>query len=298
MTARGTTVLKGIGFMCIAVLILPFLNAVAKLLLADGMSVVQVVWARYTVHLLFAVALFAPGRGLRLLRTRRLGTQLTRSALLLGCTAFYFGALPYIALPTAAAINFAAPIIVTVLAVPMLGETVGWRRMLAVCFGFLGVLVIIRPGLGVIHPAGLLVLVTALMYALYQIFTRRVAALDSPQTSVMYMAVVGTLASSLALPWYWSTPQGLGGWLLLLSTGCFAGIGHFFVVKALQHAPASIVSPFSYGQLLGAAALGYWLWGDVPDLWTWIGAAMIVLSGMYIAYRESVRKKAPPNSSR
>ncbi len=284
-------VLRGIGYMCASVLVLPFLNAAAKLLLADGHSVVQVVWARYAVHLVFVVLLFAPRRGTRLLHTRRPGVQLTRSALLLGCTACYFLALRYIELPTAAAINFTAPIIVTVLAVPMLGETVGWRRMSAACFGFAGALVIIRPGLGGVHPAGALVLATALMYALYQILTRRISALDSPETSVTWMAVVGTAVTTVLLPWFWSDPRGLRGWLLLLSTGCFAGLGHFFVVKALQHAPASVVSPFSYGQLLGAAVLGYLLFGHLPDRWTWVGAAMIVASGLYIAWRESALRK-------
>ena len=296
VSATSST-LKGIGFMGIAVLVLPFLNAAAKLLLAEGHSVVQVVWARYAVHLLFVLVLFAPRHGPRLLRTTRPGIQITRSSLLLGCTACYFTALEFIALPTAAAINFTAPILVTVLAVPMLGEVVGWRRALAAVVGFAGALVIIRPGSDAVHPAGLLVLITALMYAVYQILTRRVSSTDSPQTSVTWMAVVGTVVTSLALPWFWITPADLRAWVALLSTGCFAGAGHYFVVKALQHAPASVVSPFSYGQLLGATVLGWWLFGELPDRWTWVGAAMIVASGLYIAWREGrlarARRRAP-----
>jgi drug/metabolite transporter (DMT)-like permease len=292
MMPRAASPLRGIGYMCIAVLVLPFLNAAAKLLLADGHSVVQVVWARYAVHLAFVAVVFAPRHGVRLLRTRRPGIQVTRSALLLGCTACYFTALGFISLPMAAAINFTAPIIVTVLAIPMLGEQVGWRRLSAATFGFAGALVIIRPGAGAVHPAGLLVLATAVMYAFYQILTRRVSASDPAHTSVAWMAVVGTLLASVVLPWFWTTPQGLRGWLLLLSTGGFAALGHFFVVKALQHAPASVVSPFSYGQLLGAAVLGYALFGQLPDRWTWVGAAMIVGSGLYITYREEVRRRA------
>lgn len=292
MTAAPSGPLRGIAFMCIAVLVLPFLNAAAKLLLADGHPVVQVVWARYAVHLLFVVAVFAPRHGTRLLHTRRTGIQVTRSALLLGCTACYFTALGYIALPTAAAINFTSPIIVTVLAIPLLGEQVGWRRLCAAAFGFAGALVIIRPGAGAVHPAGALVLATAVMYAFYQILTRRVSATDPPHTSVAWMAVVGTLATSIALPWFWITPEGVRGWLALLSIGGFAALGHFFVVKALQHAPASVVSPFSYGQLLGAAALGWVLFGDLPDAWTWVGAAMIVGSGLYIAWREQALRRA------
>jgi drug/metabolite transporter (DMT)-like permease len=237
------------------------------------------------------VALFAPRHGLRLLRTQRPGIQISRSTLLLGCTACYFTALGFISLPTAAAINFTAPIIVTVLAIPLLGEQVGWRRLSAAVFGFAGALVIIRPGAGAVHPAGLLVLATAVMYAFYQILTRRVSASDPAHVSVAWMAVVGTLLTSAVLPWFWLTPEGPRGWLLLLSTGGFAALGHFFVVKALQHAPASVVSPFSYGQLLGAALLGHVLFGQLPDRWTWAGAGMIVGSGLYIAYREEVRRR-------
>lgn len=292
MTTRSGDLMKGIGFMCLAAAVLPFLNAAAKLLI-DELSVVQIVWARYAVHLALVVALFAPRFGSRLLTTRRIGVQLVRSSLLLGCTACYFTALRFIELPTAAAINFLSPILVTVLAVPMLGEQVGWRRMLAVSFGFVGALVIIRPGMGIVHPAGLLVLVTALFYAFYQILTRRVSSFDSPETSVTYMAIVGTVVMTAMLPWYWQTPETATGWLLLLSTGCIAGIGHFLVVKAFQYAPASIVSPFSYGQLIGAAALGYVVFDHLPDRWTWFGAAMIVASGLYIAHREGALRSKP-----
>ena len=288
--AHRTEVLKGIGFMCIAISILPFLNAAAKLSVEQH-AVVQVVWARYAVHLFLVVLLFAPRRGLRLLSTRQAGTQLSRSALLLGSTACYFTALQVVPLPTAAAINFTSPIIVTLLAIPMLGEQVGWRRLAAVCAGFAGALVIIRPGTAAVHPAGLLVMGSALLYAFHQILTRRVSARDPPETSVTYMVVVGTVVMSAILPWFWRTPESLTGWLLLLSTGCFAAVGHFFVVKAFQYAPASIVSPYSYGQLLGAAVLGYVIWDHVPDRWTWLGAAMIVASGLYIAYREGLRRR-------
>ncbi len=287
-----TNVLKGVGFMCLAVALLPFLNMSAKLSL-EHHSVVQVSWARYAVHFIFMVLLFAPRRGgvYRLLATQHLGIQVLRSLLLLGCTISYFVALIYVALPTAAVINFISPVLVTLLAIPMLGEQVGWRRIAAVCIGFAGAVVIIRPGSDAIHPAGLMVLLTALFYALYQILTRRIAAADSAATSATWMAASGALLLSAILPWFWSTPPTVSAWLVLLSTGFFGALGHFCVVKAFHYAPASIVSPFNYGQLIGATALGYWVWGHIPDRWTWIGTALIISSGLYIVYREGMRRR-------
>ncbi|MCP5151503.1 MAG: DMT family transporter [Ectothiorhodospiraceae bacterium] len=279
---------RGIAFMCTAALVLPFLNAGAKLL-GGEYPIVEIVWARYAGHLLCMMLVFMPRRGLRLFATRRPGLHVVRSALLLASTLCYFTALRYISLPTAAAINFTSPIIVTLLAIPMLGEQVGWRRMTAVGFGFLGALVIIRPGTDAVHPAAVLVLGSASAYALYQVLTRRAAATDPADTSVTWTAVVGTLGASLVLPWHWETPHTATHAAILASLGAVAGLGHYFVVKAFQHAPASIVSPFSYAQLLGAAVLGFAIFGQLPDVWVWVGAAMIVAAGLYITYRERVR---------
>jgi drug/metabolite transporter (DMT)-like permease len=284
-------ILMGIGFMFLAALTLPFLNTSAKYLAAE-IAVWQIVWARYTGHMVYMLALFGPRRGIGLFATRRPGLQLARSALLLGATVCYFTALKNVSVPLAAAIGFTSPLIVTVLAVPLLGESVGIRRWIAVGVGFAGALVVIRPGLGHVHWSAVLVLGSAACYALYQILTRRVSAYDDAQTSITYTALVGTAATSLALPWVWQAPATSVQWLLLAGLGAFAGTGHYFVVRAFQQGPASVISPFNYLQLLGATALGYVVFGDVPDAWTWTGAAMIVGSGIYVTYRESRRRRA------
>ena len=277
-------------FMCAGVMILPFLNATAKLLI-EHYPLIQIMWARYTLHLVFFLILFGPEHGVRLLSTNRPKLQLMRSTLLLCCTGFYFSALWFIELPTAVAISFTSPMIVTLLAIPMLKEKVGWRRLLAVFVGFIGALVVIRPGFGGIHPAGFLMLAAAILFAFYQILTRKVLAFDTPETSVAYMAIVGTVCTSVLLPWHWTTPTTITHWLMLLSTGVLAGGGHFMIIKAFQYAPVSIVSPFTYGEIIGAVVLGYVWFNHVPDRWTWMGSALIITSGLFITYRERVRTK-------
>jgi len=284
--------LAGIGFMCCAALVLPFMNASVKYLTASY-PVAEIVWARYAGHLVYCVILFMPRRGLRLFVSRAPRLQLARSLLMLAATVCYFSALPHVPLATAAAIGFTSPLLVTLLAVPMLGERVGPRRLGATLLGFAGALVVIRPGLGVTHWAASLIFVTATAYALYQILTRRVSALDPPDTSITYAAVIGTLAALPAVPFVWKAPESLVDACVFLGLGVFAGIGHFFVVKAFQIAAASVVSPFNYLQILGATTFGFFLFGQLPDLWTWTGASMIVGSGLYIIYRETrVRSSA------
>ena len=278
--------LRGIAYMCAAALVLPFMNAGVKYLTARY-PVPEIVWARYAGHLVYCLVLFMPGRGVSLFVTRRPALQFGRSLLLLLATICYFSALPYVPLATAAAIGFTSPLIVTLLAIPMLGEQVGVRRWAAAFVGFAGALVIIRPGLGSTHWAASLIIGTASAYALYQILTRRVSAHDTPETSITYAAIVGTVATMPVLPFVWKAPETVLDALIFLSLGGFAGVGHFFVVKAFQSTAASVIAPFQYLQLLNATALGYLLFGHLPDLWTWVGVLMIAGSGLYIIYRES-----------
>jgi drug/metabolite transporter (DMT)-like permease len=264
------------------------LNAAAKYLTGD-FPTIELLWARTAGHLAFVVAAFGPRYGRRLFATRHPAFQLARSLLLLGSTAFNFVALRFIGLATAATINFTAPCIVALLAAPMLGERVSVRGWLAIGIGFAGVLVVVRPGSDVAQLASLLSLGTAVCYAGYQILTRRVAATDPPETTVGYSALVGTVVTTVLAPLSWVSP---GSWTqrgLLLSMGVTGGLGHYLVARAYMWAPAAVVSPFNYVQLLGAAATGYLLFGEVPGTDLWLGAALIVASGLSIAYAETRR---------
>lgn len=279
--------------MCGAAAAFALLNATAKYLSADY-SVAQLLWARTAGHLAFVVAAFGPRYGRRLFVTGYPASQLVRSLMLVSSTAFNFAALRYIGLATAATINFTSPLIVALLAVPMLGERVGVRRWAAIGVGFLGVLIVVRPGAEAARAAALLSLGTAACYAVYQVLTRRVAASDPPETTVGYSALVGTVLTSAIVPFSWTAPGSLGVALLMVSMGFTGGLGHYFVARAYLWAPASVVSPFNYMQLLGAVVTGYLVFGDVPGASLWVGAALIIGSGLFVLYSERRRASDHP----
>jgi drug/metabolite transporter (DMT)-like permease len=286
--------LVAILFMCATTVVMfPSLNTAMKHL-AIEYGVAQVIFMRSAGHMLIMLAMLMPGHGLAIFRTRRLGWQLGRSSLQCASTGFYTVALTFIPLTTATTVAFTAPLLVVALSGPMLGERVGPRRWAAVLVGFIGALVIIRPGGAVMHWADFLVIGSALCYAAYQLLTRRIALYDSARTTGIYTISISLLASAIAVPFFWTTPENLIDWGLFASMGVAGGLGHFFMVKAYQLGQASIVGPFDYGQLIGATFLGYLVFAEFPDLWTWVGAALLVGSGLYIARREAVlmRRKA------
>ena len=173
-----------------------------------------------------------------------------------------------------------------------LGEQVGIYRWSAVVVGFCGALIIIRPGSDVFEWTMLFFICSMTCYSFYQIVTRMSVAADSAATTITYTALVGAIVSSIAIPFFWETPHDLIGVLLFLAIGAIGGFGHYLVVKSLQYAEASLVAPIGYGQLIGAVILGYFVFGDFPDLYTWVGAAIVIASGLFITYREQVRAKA------
>ena len=288
--ARLDDSFRGIIFMCVtAIVIFPLLNGLAKYLLAADYSVVQVMWMRSIVHVVWMLALFLPYGGLRILRSNRPGLQLARSALQFAALVLYVIALSHVPLTAVTMAFFTAPLMVVALSVPVLGERVGPRRWIAVAIGFAGAAVIFRPGGEVIHWSFLLVLGAAAAYALFQIQTRQLASRDDYRTTAIYTIVVALVATTAAGPFFWTWPAEPAHWAAFIGLGLLGGLGHFFVIRAYQYGRASVVGPFDYGQLIGAAAVGFIWFGEIIDLWTWLGAALIVASGIYIAQREAVR---------
>jgi drug/metabolite transporter (DMT)-like permease len=277
--------------MCAGVGLFPLMNAAVKLLTARY-PVLEITWARFTGHLIVMLIVFLPQYGRRLIATRRPLVQIARSILMLVSNGVFVMAIGKVPLATASAIGFTSPLIVTALSVPLLREQVGWRRWSAVCVGFAGALLIIRPGQALADPAVLLLLVSSGAYALYQIATRWVMAHDSPATGIIFAALVGSLATSMTLPFIFVMPQSLFDLALFLSLGCLGGLGHFLVIKAFQAAPAAVIAPLGYVELLGTAILGYLIFGNFPDALTWVGALIIIASGLYIAMRERQRRGA------
>jgi drug/metabolite transporter (DMT)-like permease len=287
---RQSDALRAILLMCLGVSMFPFLNTSAKLLTAH-FPVSEIIWARFAGHLMVMLAVLLPSRGWPIFQARRPTIQIARSFLLLGSTAFFVTAIGRVPLATASAIGFSSPIIVTALSVPLLGESVGPRRWGAVVVGFIGVLIVIRPGSGLLSPATLLLLGSASCYALYQIATRRGGAHDSAETGIIYAALVGTLVTSAIVPFNFEMPHRFVDTALLVSLGVFGGVGHYFVIQAFRLGPAAVISPFGYLELVGTATLGYLVFGNFPDSWTWAGAGLIVASGVYIAIREHRRRR-------
>ena len=286
---RPTRILRGVLFITLATAFFVVMNTGAKSLSAH-LPVVEIIWARNLAHLVFVIALFAPtSGGWRLFVTGRPAIQISRSLLLLASTSFFFTALGRVPLAEATAISFTAPFVVAGLAGPLLGERVGAGQWLAIAVGFLGALIVVRPGFGSTSPYALLVFGSAACYGLYQLLTRRVAGVDRPETSVTYSALVGTLVLSAVVPFYWRTPESPAHVLVLASLGLLGGLGHYCVARALLWGPASLISPFHYTQLILAAVAGYLVFGDVPSGWTWVGSAVIMGSGLHIVWRETSR---------
>lgn len=270
--------------MLLTMLLFVSMDSMAKYLSRDY-PVPQVVWARYAFHMLVLVV-YLRGRVLPTLRTRAPRLQLLRSVAMVVTTGVFFLGLSFVPLATASAIMFIGPLLVTALSMPLLGEHVGPRRWAGVCIGFLGALVIIRPGTEVFELAALLPLCAACGYALYQIMTRMVARTgEPPMTSLVYTALLGAVLASLAVPFFWQTPD-LEGWLLMAVMGLFGGLGHFTLIKAFEAAPAPVITPFGYSSIVWATLLGLLVFGELPDLLTFAGAGVIILSGLYVFHRE------------
>ena len=219
--------------MCAAGLLFPMMNGAAKTLGADY-STLQVSWARAFGHVVFMLAAFLPRHGIGLLRTRRPWLQIARSATLFTSNLCFFFAVVFIPIAKAGAISMTAPLIVAILAWPMLGERTTRTRVLALAIGFAGVLIVIRPGTAVFHVASLFVLASAASYGLYQILTRLIAAADPPETSTVYSSVVGAFVIVVALPFVWETPKSLFDLALFCSLGVLGALGHYCVASRAQ----------------------------------------------------------------
>ncbi len=276
--------------MCCAGLLFPVMGGFAKVLGEAGYNSLQVSWARAFGQIVFMLAFFVPRFGPRMLRTRRPFIQLIRSTLLFASNATNFFAIIFIPLAKSASISLMAPLFVLPLAWVMLGERTTLNRLAALGVGFVGVLIVIRPGTELFHWASLLVVISAASYAVYQVLTRRISTVDPPETSAIYSSLVGGIGMFAILPFVWTTPHGVRDIVYFCSLGVLGGMGHYFVARALTYAPANIVAPFQYMQLLGSVAVGYFFFGDFPDFLGWVGAAIIVAAGLYTGWSQRRRK--------
>ncbi|MGH6914160.1 MAG: DMT family transporter [Geminicoccales bacterium] len=289
--APDAQALRGIVCALFAWLLFASMDAGSKLL-AEDYAIVQILWVRFLSQAIVAGWLAARHGVVLGLRTRRPWLQCLRSLILVIEIGLFILAITALPLANAHAILAVTPLLVTALSVPILGERVGWRRWSAIGVAFLGMLIILRPGFGAMHPMMLVALLCALMFALYQILTRIVGRSDPPITTLFYTALFGAIGLCMVGPLYWSWPDARG-WALFAMVAGLGACGHFLLIKALQLAPASVLQPFGYTVLVWATLVGFVVFDNLPDLATMLGAAIIVSSGLYTFTRE--RRRSVPD---
>jgi drug/metabolite transporter (DMT)-like permease len=228
--------------------------------------------------------------GLGILRTQRLGQHILRSLGGIASMFCLFLAYAYLPLADAMAIATAGPIFLTALSVPLLGEHVGWRRWAAVFAGFIGILIITRPGSGVFGVAALLPLAGAFFYALAMVQIRKLSTSEPPARIVFYFTIAAVVLGGASLPWQWVTPTPLS-LVYLVGIGLVGGFAQMAMTHAFRLAPVAVVAPFDYTALVFATGFGYAIWGQIPDRFVWAGAAIVIASGLYILHRETVRRR-------
>lgn len=285
--ARLSPNAQGIIMIIVAAFFWTCIDVVVKAL-SDDYHAAQLVWVRYAGQAAIAITLV----GLRhpeAMRTNNLPLQVVRALMLLFATLTYFIGLGRVELAVAAAVVQVNPLIIVIAAYFLLNESLGWRKLLGVGIGLLGAVVIIRPGAAVFNPYAFFPLAAAAGYAGYTISTRQLSNSESFWTNFLYTPVIGVGFSALLVPFFWTTPD-LPDLGLMLLAAAFGACGQYFVVKALFIAEASVVSPFTYISLVFAATFGIVMFGEFPDIWTYAGSAMIVISGLFIWRIESKRR--------
>ena len=280
--------MKAISFNLLAWVMLPIMDGIAKYLSSD-LPVLQITWARYFFTVIFTLPIMFFLFKKDLVWTTKPKLQFLRGLILLVANICFFYSISVISLAKALTLAFIAPLIVTAFSPFFLGEKVGYRRWLAVIIGFVGSLVVIRPGFVEINLASIAALITGMMYGFYLIITRKLSSSDNPLLTLLLTGVVGAIIISLAMPIVWVQPS-LKHWSLMAAVGIFACIGHFFLILSLKYADASKLAPFSYFEIITNIIIGYYFFGDFPDKWTFLGLFIIVSAGIYIFKRENFNK--------
>lgn len=271
---------------CAAGLSFAFLDTVAKSLVLAGMAPLFVSWARFAVHVVLVLILFRAWSNRHMFRAANFPAQIVRGVFLFGSTFFNFFALETLQLAETTSIFFFAPMLTTALAGPLLGEWAGWRRWLAILVGFIGVLVITRPGIGTFEIGHVLAACATLSYTIYVIMTRKMGASETSESLIFYSALTPVALLLPVVPSVASAPQDGLQWLLLLSMGFFGGFGHWLLIRAYRVATTTALAPYPYLQMVWMIALGYLVFDQLPDGWTLAGAGIIVAAGLYIVHRE------------
>ena len=280
--------LVGVGLMLLAMAILPGIDVIAKYMGRGGMPVMEMVWARLTFGAVLTAPFALRVKGLPGLIPDRPFYHTLRASLLISATFSFFLSLRFLPIADALAIFFVQPLVVTALSPLILHEHVGPRRWAAVCVGFIGTLIIIRPGFGTLNPGSLLALAAGTCLALYFLMTRRISGQQAAVLTTFHTNAIGGLIASVLVLLVWKTPTPVEG-LLLVALAAIASLGHYFIVRAYDHAEASLLAPLAYTEMVTSTILGLIFFGDFPDGWTFVGVAILIASAIYISMRERAK---------
>ena len=286
-TTQSNTMI-GIALMLGAMLVLPFLDVVAKFLGQQNVPIIEIVWARLFFGMVMTAPLVWKIDGARSLIPQRPIIHTIRASFLIAATGLFFWALKFQSIADTLAIFFVQPLVITVLSPFVLGEKVGVRRWLAVAVGFMGTLTIIRPGFQNLNPGVFMALGAGTSLALYMLLTRRIAGSTGAMTTTFLTSLAGAVLTSIAVVFVWQipTPQ---QWLLFLLLALIATFGHYLIVGAYDFAEASLLAPLGYTEMIMAVVAGWYFFGDFPDKWTFVGVGILIACAIYISYRERVR---------
>lgn len=277
--------LLGAGLMLTAMAILPFIDVLAKFLGQQGVPILIVVWARALFGALMTLPFALNVEGTRAFRPARPLHHLARAALLFTSTWLFFQSLKHLPIADALAIFFVNPLVITMLSAFILKEKVGPRRWAAVAVGFVGTMIIIRPGMVALNPGTLYALGAGATLGAYFVMTRAMAGGADAMVLTFQTSAIGAALMTLALPWIWQSPTG-AQWLMLIAVGVIATLGHVFITRAYEQAEASLLAPLAFTEIIMATLLGWWFFDDLPDAWTVLGVVILITSAVYISYRE------------
>ena len=281
--------MKAIIFSLLGWMFLPVMDGFAKFL-SDDLPILQITWARYFFTVVFTLPIMMFFFKKQLVWSDKPKLQILRGLILLSANICFFYAISIISLAKALTLAFVAPLIVTAFSPLMLGERVGFRRWTAVVVGFIGSLVVIRPGFVELNFASFAALGTGILYGFYLIITRKLSTSDNPLLTLLLTGMVGAILVSAVIPFYWVKPT-LNQWSLMAGIGVFACIGHLFLILSLKYADASKLAPLGYTEIIPNVLIGYYFFSELPDNWTYVGLLIIILSGLYISRREYMKNK-------
>ncbi len=294
LNSSSKNMLIGLLLGLAAYTVIPLGDGIAKVLTTEGYTSVQITWGRYFFHFLFLLPIVLHRFGKAGLKPKGLKIQTFRAYLIIIATFSFFTSLKTVPLADALSLAFVAPLVVTGLSVIILKEQVGWHRWFAVLIGFVGAIIIIKPGSGLFQWPALYALGAGALFGVYITVTRKTSGQNPPLVSLFYMGFLGTVSLTIVVGFSWVQPD-LKGWLLMATVGACAATGHGLIITATDYMEAGLLAPLQYFELLIGAVFGFIIFGEVPDQYTWAGSAIVIASGLYIAYRERLRIKQSAN---